>query len=138
MNKDFPSASFEVPEKTNKRPNLNEYRDLYAERDNLTNLTYSQPVTVSYDDINNVPKVLTQQFFSSDHLKQTSSLLPWNLPCDLRKYRGYDIYNKIVNKSNATHSNYYLAWCKSTRAKFYPDLLNKGNIIHEKLKVKLN
>ena len=137
MNKDLPSSLFETlaagKETTNSKAvaaaQSTNSRDSYVDEiENLTNLDYTYPIAVSFDESSKQPRVLTQMIYADDRLKQTTPLLPWSLPNDLKKSGTYDIYHEINEKLAQQNQSeyYYLATCKSTRAKFFPSLLKKS------------
>ena len=131
MNKDLPSSLFETlvsKETSNAAAQSTDSRDSYAEKENLTNLNYTYPIAISFDESSKQPRVLTQMIYADDRLKQTTPLLPWNLPNDLKKSGTYNIYHEINEKLAQQNQSeyYYLATCKSTRAKFFPSLLKKS------------
>ena len=127
MNKDFPSALFETLSNKAAAAEAGSSRDLYAEKEILTNLNYTHPIAVNFDEFTKQPEVLTQMFYADDCLNVTTPIMPWSMPSDLKKSPNYDIYYEMAEKiAQITQSKlYYLATCKSTRAKFFPSLLSK-------------
>lgn len=125
MNKDFPSALFEVI--ANEPTRSDETHDLLAERQNLTKLNYAHPLTLNFDQN---PTCLTQKFYFNNNLEHAKFILPWCLPNDFKKNLNYDIYSEINKKNDKFHLDsfkFYYAQCKNTKAKFYLNLFNTGN-----------
>lgn len=128
MNKDFPYKVFSCEGKqalldrqSLPKPSITSY-DIPKR---LSKLTYSYPNEITYDNKLKKPKCLTQMYFSTDYLKQTSPLLPWHLAKRLDK--GYDLYFDLYEATkNESEPEYYFADCKSTLAKFFPNLFAKG------------
>jgi hypothetical protein len=126
MHKDFTSSLFETPKKVNTVQSCCS-KDFYAQKENLTNLNYIHPITVTFDKSMKQPKVFTQMIYADDRVKRMTPLLPWNLPNDLKKPNYYGQHHEINQKLAQYNQSefYYFATCKSTRAKFFPSLLNK-------------
>lgn len=130
---DFPSSifSYEKESTVNEREELlklHRASNSYEASENASKLHYGFPQSITLKDGCDEPECLTQMFYSSDHLRQTTSLLPWNLPNQISK--GYDVYydlnlNRQVNTKDIIE--FYHADCKSSLAKFYPNLFLQGN-----------
>lgn len=131
--KDFPSSIFPYEKQStiNEREELlklNETSSIYEYAENISKLHYGYPQSITLKDGCGEPECLTQMFYSSDHLHQITSLLPWNSPNHISK--GYDLYYDLNLKREADTNDiieYYHADCKSSLAKFYPNLFLKGN-----------
>jgi hypothetical protein len=122
MNKDFPSTLFEIINSI--ATNDEEKKDLYEEREKIINLSYAHSINLTLDETNSQVKVLTHKYFYDNLYEKKTNILPWNLSIDFKKSNHYDICKDSIEKNHP--NSYYLAWCKNSRAKFYPDLLLKG------------
>jgi hypothetical protein len=131
MNKDFPSTLFEIINSV--ATNDNEKKDLYEEREKIINLSYAHSINLTFDETNSQVKILTHKYFYDNLYEKKTHILPWNLSIDFKKSNHYDIYKDSIEKNHP--NSYYLACCKNSRAKFYPDLLLKGKNFFNILKL---